>query len=143
MKVGELRILGGKLGLVNATTLKKDELVVEIVKLIENNTIDEISRNVNKDSQKKRPGRPPKKDKAVVMNDSSSENTQPQSVSAEPGLDMTTVALLYNFSNKYNFNRKKALNQTNRERFLRGYRRSRRPPRRRRKILLWTITQKK
>ena len=60
MKLSELRELGLQLGVKSPTTLKKEELVKEIMALTEHNTIDEINRNIKKDGQKRRPGRPPK-----------------------------------------------------------------------------------
>ena len=73
-KIQELRLLGTQLNLKSPTSMKKEELIEAILKVTENNTIDEISRTVKKDAQKKKPGRPQKTSVTTIeLKDSSEE----------------------------------------------------------------------
>ena len=73
MKLHELRELALQIGVKSPTVFKKEELVQEIVKLTEHNTIDEINRNISKDGKKKKPGRPQKSAGTLSFSDSTQD----------------------------------------------------------------------
>ncbi len=73
MKLHELRELAVQVGVKSPTVLKKEDLVQEIVKVTEQNTIDEINRNMSKDGQKKKPGRPQKSTGTLTFGDSAQD----------------------------------------------------------------------
>ncbi len=58
MKISELRKLGTEFGLNSPTSMKKEDLIETILSLTENKTVDEISRGLKKEVQKKKIGRP-------------------------------------------------------------------------------------
>lgn len=73
LKIQDLRVLGSELKLKSPTSMKKEELIDAILKVTEDNTIDEISRTVKKESQKRGPGRPRKSATAIELKDTTEE----------------------------------------------------------------------
>jgi len=70
MKIHDLRVIGTDVGVKSPTALKKEALIQAILEITEHKTIEEIQRNVQIESTKKKPGRPQKTSGIVVLKDS-------------------------------------------------------------------------